>query len=892
MSAEMKVTTRNWWIASVLTLTAGGFTPAFAQSAPSDGATVAQTGQQSAASTDSNAQSGEASGSVQSTSLLPQEATRPLSFFPSWSLKSTRNIDPRIRPNAGLRVPLAYYPIADGPRLYPNFSPVSPDFLGGQPTTPWSVRESFGLFGVDDDHVSSKFQEFRDVRNGATMGFEGHYRQDNTVLNVIGRQIGRRDQDVNADGAVAGKYLWGVSYNETPHTYAFDARSMYRGVGTRELTLPDAMQIDLQTSTSLPQLSEKLLGYINRGAQAIDESVQRQTIGADLTLLTTYPFVLRASASNESRDGVRPWSGSFGFANFVEIPWPVKYDTRDFRVSGEYAKPESNLYASASVHVSDFVNQIESFTFDNPYRSVDGPGALNCTFLCGPEKGRMSLYPSNQYNEISGVVALKKLPLNSTFNAVVSAGFMRQDAKLLPFATNSADPPMRSPTNPSFNTTDPAGLPRDSAETAMDTQTISMRWTSELSNKARLVGQYRMYKLDNNEKPFTIYQFVREDEDIRNPETPFAAGGTYATVLAAYSKHTLSLEGTYQITPMSKVTGVYTYERMNRKFREVARMSDNKFKVEYDSLVFGRLELKTWYERTQRTTSPYEFDQYNIVQGNPAGHPMLPWLEKFDEAPYGRNEVQAMGTYALSDSMTFSTHLQLAATDYGVAPLGPISMATENVTVQASEAFQFGVQWDRMSSWGLDYTWAPTDRWSLFADAGVEERKYKSMARQWTVNGISDPYLRQPVLASNSNWTVVARDKYLTAGLGGDANLVQNKLKLSVQYVYAKSDGRHDYTSPVGTAAVDDVNAFVPQPFDDVDDTTSHSFNPELTYQYSDHLSLAAGYQWEKWQVDDYTYKGFSYAPLYTNGVAMLMGGLLPKPYSANIAYVRLRMGF
>jgi MtrB/PioB family decaheme-associated outer membrane protein len=825
----------------------------------------------------------------QPAQTLAQDATLPNTFFPAWSLRATRRIDPRIGPNAGLRIARSYYPIAGGPLLYPNFSPEEPDFHGGDPTNNWAVRQSLGFFGVGDEHVSSKFQEFRDVRSGLTAGLEGHFRSGNTVLNVVARQIGRGDQDFALDGGLAGTYQYALSYSELPHNYAYDAKSLWSGIGTGSLTLPDAMQADVQSSTTNAQVQAKLLGYVNGGAENVDLSLHRQTLGAEFAIIATYPFILKASASNESREGVRPWSASFGFANFVEIPWPVDYDTQELRLVAEFAKPESRIYASAGYRHSTFDDHIQTLTFDNPDRIVDAAGGLNCTFACGPAMGRMALYPSNKYDELNAVVAIKKLPLNSTFNAYVSAGFMRQDEQLQPFSTNSADPLMRSPVNPSFNATDPAGLPRQTAETAMDTRTVSMRWTSDLSKKARLVAQYRYYGLENNEEPFTIYHFVREDEDIRNPET---VGGTYTTVAAQYSKQTGTIEGTWQFSLTSKASAVYTFEQMDRDLREVAWTKDHKIKLEYDSTLFGALELKSWYEHSQRTTAPYEFDLYNIVQGNPAAHPMMPWIQKFDEAAFDKDEVQVMATYALSDTSTFSAHVQLAKTDFGVTRLGELSMVTENVTLQPSDATQFGVRYEKQSSFGLDYTWAPTEYLTLFAEGGVEQRQYEQMSRQWTVNGISDPYLRQRTLESNSNWIAEVRDRYYTGGLGGDISLVPDKLKLTLQYVYSRSDGRHDYSSPVGTAAVDDVNAFDPVSFEDVDDTSFSTFNPEISYDYNDRISVAAGYQFERWNIDDYLYKGFTYAPLYTNGVALLMGGLLPQAYSQNIAYVRVKMGF
>ena len=45
------------------------------------------------------------------------------------------------------------------------------------------------------------------------------------------------------------------------------------------------------------------------------------------------------------------------------------------------------------------------------------------------------------------------------------------------------------------------------------------------------------------------------------------------------------------------------------------------------------------------------------------------------------------------------------------------------------------------------------------------------------------------------------------------------------------------------------------------------------------------------YQIDDFSYRGFSYTPLYTTGVAVLMGGDLPPAYQTNVFFVRLKLG-
>jgi putative beta-barrel porin MtrB/PioB len=831
-----------------------GSAPLLAQGDPSPEPAPAQENRQDASSTPA------------------QDATRAGTLFPVWYLKSNRNIDPRVRPNAGLRTPMAYFPIAGGPLLYPNFSPVTPDFLGIQATTPWSLRGSLALFGVDDQRASSKLQEFRDLRDGVTAGLEAHYREGRRTFNLFGRELGRGDQDLTMDGGTGGIFQWSMLYDETPHNYAFGARSLYSGVGTDTLTIADGIRRDLQNSTSILDATAKLNGYVSQNAQAVDEALRRQKVGGDLTLVATYPFVAKVSFSNESRDGVRPWSGSFGFGEFVEVPWPVKYDTRELGVTGEWAKPEGRVYASGSYRLSDFINHYASLTFDNPVRLTDSANVLG-SYDGGPAAGRIALYPSNLYHEASGTLIVKNLPMHATLNTLVSFGFMRQNEPLIPFSTNTSDV-LIGANGSSFNATDPAGLPRSTAETAMNTQTVHAQWTGEPFKKVRLTGQYRLSKLDNHETPLAFSMFVNEDQAPRPTDTP---GATFRALPIAYTTHTATSEVKYNFSRDGRVGLVYTFGRTNRDFREVAWMNDHKVKASFDTRGFGSVELKSWYQFTNRSTAPYVFNQFNLVQDDSLAIPNLPYLRKFDEAPYHRHEAQGMVTWHLTDAASLSGHGEYIATNF-----------------TQSNA---GVLWDRRQVYGVDFSYAPTDRWSVFADAGFERSRYEQASRQWfPFTDVGNPFTGDTGVLSNSNWTATPRDHYYSGGLGLDVFLIEQKLRLNAQYTFSKSAGRQDYTSPLGTPA-NDLNPFVPLPFTEVDNTLWHTFNPELEYKWSGALSLSVGYHYEKWTIRDYNYNGFSYVDAipanfpFPPGIALLMGGLLPPGYNANVFYVRVKAG-
>ena len=163
---------------------------------------------------------------------------------------------------------------------------------------------------------------------------------------------------------------------------------------------------------------------------------------------------------------------------------------------------------------------------------------------------------------------------------------------------------------------------------------------------------------------------------------------------------------------------------------------------------------------------------------------MLPYLRKFDETPYHRNEAQVMATAYVTDSTSISAHAQYVSTDYIDSPAGLL--------------------WDKRYSYGADFTYALTDRLNVFADAGLERVRSQQAGRQWQPNLIPNPYVGETGLESDSNWTASPYDDYWSAGLGFQADLVQQRLSLNLQYNFSKSDGRHSYTSPLGTAATFD----------------------------------------------------------------------------------------
>jgi len=813
----------------------------------------------------------------------PSPTPSPTAPSQPWRLHSNRRIDARLRPNVGLHPPA----------LAPLYSPETPDFTGDVRSGPLlSIKASLttlgiwnrstSLFGVSGNAVSSKFEEFRDLKDGVNAGIEARARKEDAYLDVVGRHLGLADQDLTVEGGRAGAVALKLSYDETPHNYAFGARSLYNGVGTASLTISDRIQADLQNSSSPPDAVRKLADYVANSGQDLDLGLQRKKAGGEVTLLSSYPITVRAQASNESRKGVRPFSESFGFANFVEVPWPVDYDTTDARLSAEYARPESRLQATVGYRLSRFNDHNYAFRFDNPFRVTDstdpllGLPAFASSYQAGPATGQAALYPSNSSHSFDGTMVVSRLPHGTSISALFSATFLRQDEPLLPFTTNSAvvagafsNPAFEGGGTTPFDMTDPANLPARSAKAAINTQNVQIRVSTKPGPDLSLTAQYRLYNLDNHSGPFQVAGVVREDAEWRVPGDPSAS---YGPLPIAYDKHTASLTAAWDVNDKTRLGASYTFERMNRTFREVAWMNDHRLKASLDVNPYSWLELRASYEYIRRSTAPYLHSQAELAHGETTSG-VLPYLRKFDEAARRTNQGQAIVTVTPNDRLTLSGSAQYGKDDYLLSAAG--------------------LQLARRDEYGVDLSYLLTDRLTVYAAYTFEKFRYDMAGRQWVPGGISDPYVSETGLASNSNWTAEPRDRYDTVGLGGEAQLVPKLLRVNLSYSFSRSRGRVGLSSPLGTPA-NDMNPFVPTPFSNVDNIDFQNLNADLEWTLGKHTSLAAGYVFEKYRIDDYNYTSFTYTPANLVGLptsGLLMGGMLPWPYHTNVAYLRLKVG-
>jgi MtrB/PioB family decaheme-associated outer membrane protein len=777
----------------------------------------------------------------------------PLERYPerTFRLYARRDVSLRLRPEAGLRPP----------PIEPAFSPLTPDFVGRERHTGplFAASASLSLLSVNGERDSAKGQEFRDLTDGGVLGVDAWYRGDAAWMRLTGRHLGLDDADLDLELRGFGLATARLLYSEIPHNYAFAVPSLYSGAGTGLLRIDDDIQATLQDSTSLVDAAERLEGLLADRASPVDLRHVRERFGLELDVHAFDPLAIEVDVRDESRQGTRPWSASFGLASVVEIPWPVRYDSEDRRVTLEWAR--SSTLVRASYRDARFENDVSDVVFDNPWRITDSTGSIFQGIAVGPVAGLVDLYPDNRQQEQTLTAVRRNLPGESTLAATVSWGLLEQDDPLVPYTTNTAIA-SRAP----FDPADPANRPATSAAAELETRLVHLRFTARPVDFFEIEAQVRDYELDNETRRISTPGMVLEDT-LWSP-FPGSPDGAFTNLPIAYGTTSLELELGFDVAKRTQLTLSFENEEWDREFREVEETDEDRFEVALDTKPAAWVDLRGSYLHWERRAVDYDFDQFYTNQGIEF-LPVLPFLLKFDQASRDRDRLQLMASFFPTPSLVVGAHLIHGSDDY-----------PESV---------FGVQSDEHDVAAADLSYVFGERATLFASYTFERYELGMQGREWTAGGPGDPYRVEPELESASNWTASTRDDLDTVTLGLDLRLVPDRVGFDIAYSYSKSDGEIDYESPLGEL---DANPFEPADFADVDDVRFYSFNPKLEITLGEWASIVLGYLRERYELSDFAVEGLRLVPTTPSGEyngALLMGSF-PFDFDIEAVYVELEL--
>lgn len=678
-----------------------------------------------------------------------------------------------------------------------------------------SGEVNLGLFQMDQDTLSSKFLEYRDIPNGVTgpffriFGKKGGVRYD-----LAGEYVQQTDQRYRFKLEGSAIRIDG-EFNKIPHRFGNSSRTLLQTTSPGVLELSDTLQRSIQSAVEAQRAINPAgvnFAFLNAlvapsvdAANVVDLELVRSRGNLDIRLTPNKPYDIRVNYFREKRFGDRAAAGTaFGFSNVVETPEPVDYLTQDIGASAEYGG--SWGIVRGAVHYNWFENKILTEAWDNPFRATDatdpsaytapGSGSIN-----GPAFGLMALPPDNSAVNASLGTTLK-LAGNTRVTADFTFGSWTQNETPFPaYTTNTAI------TTP-LQASNIATLPERELDGQIKTYSQVVSLTTRPADGFTLRARYRRYDLSNDTTRIEFPGYVRFDavwEEIPRISVPYG-----------YTNDRFDVTASYDFGPVT-VEGGYRFYGFDRTFRETERTTENAFNVAAFVRARGWVLVRGTYERASRDFDEYDFERSEEASRLEHGPPtQQPTLLRFDQAPRDSDRIGGELQLTPGGSVLIGLSYLYNKDDYTETTMGLIDS-----------------KWDSLTA-NFDYT--PSDRWNVFAYYTREDITSFQRGRQ---SGAT------PSTRTIDDWTADIDTKIDSVGAGGNFGIVADKVYLKLQGRYQKVDGFNDLVSPPG--GTPDV-AFSIGEFDDTKLLTAGA---EVEYSFAERWGFAIGGWFEDYEIRD-----------------------------------------
>jgi MtrB/PioB family decaheme-associated outer membrane protein len=347
-----------------------------------------------------------------------------------------------------------------------------------------------------DRRMLGRFFRYEDWTPGVFGNFfVGAHRTGPDPLDIEawGKNIGWNDQAFGLDFAQPGQYYLTFGWDETPHNYAFDAKTTFGPIGGNTLSSV------LYPTGSLAAAQ----AVVNANTNIFDLGFRRDTASAKGRWTPDDNWDFNFGYTHLHRDGTQPLSteNTTGTTRTsIQLAKPVDDTTHNADLKAEYAgtspwgKPFNVALGYAFSKYEDQVGcgtvagtiaptaGTNCLTYNNPW--VTPPGTAG-----NSQWNRYGLWPDNQAHTVN-LTGGVGLPFNSRYMGTFQYTWMTQDDPFLPSAINP------------FLTA--ATLSRSSlggdARTTLSNNVLNTQITSELTSNLR----YRYYDYHSNTPPMTI----------------------------------------------------------------------------------------------------------------------------------------------------------------------------------------------------------------------------------------------------------------------------------------------------------------------------------------------------------------------------------------------------
>ena len=685
-----------------------------------------------------------------------------------------------------------------------------------------------------------RFEEYRDLRSGATLGADIRGETNSYFLRFFGENIGRDDQFMELKGGHYGVFKYSLTNNNIIHNLTGDARTPFAGVGTNSLTFSVAPGL------TLPAANANILNTANWGR--FDYSIKHENYGGtfELQSTATSPFYFRATANQKETKGVKPFGQAMSSpgGQFVELPQVVDYTTTDASAEAGYATRNSQY--SLNLSWSKFKDNNDFFTWRNPLLTA------------GTTTERTTIAADNNLWKAALNGMWKQLPMSST---LALRGTYSKTTNSLPI----------SPTGLAVAATTGQTVNMRASSSDFDGEVINKSFSASLTSQLAKSLDSRLYWNWTDRKNKSTEIVMRPINAVTlavagtqgcdlNPVTGVAISPARCTnELFHLKRNNVGVDLQYRLNPQNKLSGGWDYERSERERNDFEKTKDTKVYVEWKNNSLDVLTAKIKYQHMDRDA---DFRLGGLDATLSANNFYNKFFKRFDLAGNKQDLLKLALDATPVEFLDLGAELILKSNRYKDIQLGRKSDDREEIYLSAS------------------YGDPKKFRVSVFAD--YEQTMYDSAHWVGAPNPATFP---AGVSTSRYRWEAKVKDKNYVIGLGADWPYSE-RLKFKGSWIWQQTNGTVEQS--VNFPGVNFIN--IPA----YDTFRKRTLDLRGTYAANKNFDLTFGIAHENYKFTDAQMDNYSYTPL-TNlnaNLGILSGAYANPTYRANVVYGSLKYTF
>ncbi len=724
---------------------------------------------------------------------------------------------------------------------------------------PGSVQAIVGAQVVNDidERGQARFEQFRDVPEGVVVDFlrASMARPNGSDLSFTAIDAGQDDQRYYLNFWVPGSLSIRSAYTESIRRYSTGSRTLFSGIGTGNLTIPEDFRAGAEAAAGLPTApfaSPALVSYMQAAlanATSFDLATQRKNLGAALDYDFGYGLSLNLTGRNEKRDGTKPLGfGTYirrqglagtpgtGAGNFwretieprgVELIEPLDYNTTEFGATLSWLKKGNS--ASAGVFASEFRNDTTSLFFDNPFEASPGRASaitFDPAFEQEPSspngnnnlrgitaRSSMQLAPSNDYTRIFGTLSLR-LPLSSRLNATVARGTMKQNDRFMPYAENPFVVYSGVAGQPGVVYAHDAPLPQASLDGKMKTTQVDVRLTSRVMAALNVRAGIRYYDLDDQRPTILFPGFSSSGDSFFRPgigQRDATGKRILFNEVGGYTRQRINVGAAYRIGRVT-LDGEILRTGIDYDERQVDKTTEDTYRATVRVPV-GEGSLNAYYARSSRDFS----GDFNIGLEHSGVRAYDVWNRERDQ---------------------FGIDFETAIRENVSVNAGATYVRDEYPGAVTGFAYGWGLQDSKSSSLfaGTSFNHGESE---FSATAGLDLYDVNSL--QVTKSSLTTDY--NPI----DRWTRESSDRVYWIGLQALVPFGE-KFRWETAVDYQRFNGEWNTKN----LATPDINSAVAYDFPDFSDRT-FSARTSLLWDLTKHFGVEFRYLYEPYRLNDFT---------------------------------------